>query len=94
MSLDPLQIAVYASWAVTAAGLGLWLWSWIGIKDPIAKLRFSDCAVVLLFASVLARIVTQTKPMGAFDWAMVLLGPLFIAAALWRLARTAHTGGR
>jgi len=24
-----------------------------------------------------------------WDWAMVLIGPLFIAAALWRLARTA-----
>jgi len=31
----------------------------------------------------------QDRPMMAVDWAMVFLGPLFIAAALWRLARTA-----
>ena len=31
--------------------------------------------------------------MMAVDWAMVFLGPLFIAAALWRLARTAASTG-
>ena len=36
------------------------------------------------------RIVAQEKPMSTWDWAMIFIGPLFIAAALWRLARTAH----
>jgi len=48
---------------------------------------------VLLFSGCLARLVVQDLPMRAVDWAMVFLGPLFIAAALWRLARTATTNG-
>ena len=91
MSFDPLQLAVYASWVATAIGAGLWLWSWLREKDAIRKLRFLDCGVVLLFASILLRIVTQTRMMSVWDWAMILVGPLFIAAALWRLARTAQT---
>ena len=96
MSLDVVQLAVAASWVATAIGVGLWLWSWFGEKDGIRKLRFLDCGVVLLFSSILLRIVAQEKPMGVVDWAMVFLGPLFIAAALWRLARTAgpRPGGR
>lgn len=84
-----LQFAVGASWVATAIGAGLWLWSWLSEKDPIRKLRFLDCGVVLLFASILLRIVAQEKSMSLWDWAMVFLAPLFIAAALWRLARTA-----
>jgi len=93
MSLTPIQLTDYVSWGATFLGLGLWAWSWLGVKDPIARLRFSDCAVVLLFSSVLARIVTQDKAMAPFDWAMIFLAPLFIAAALWRLARTACPTG-
>ncbi len=89
MTLDPLQLAVGASWVATAIGAGLWLWSWLREKDAIRKLRLLDCGVVLLFASILVRIVAQERPMSVFDWAMIFVGPLFIAAALWRLARTA-----
>ena len=96
MTFDVQQFAVGASWVATAIGAGLWLWSWLGAKDAIRKLRFLDCGVVLLFSSILLRVVAQEKPMGILDWAMVFLGPLFIAAALWRLARTAgpRPGGR
>ena len=69
-------------------GVGLAVWSWFGARDAIRKLRFLDCGVVLLFSSILLRIVAQDKPMTIWDWAMVFMGPLFIAAALWRLART------
>ena len=88
MTFDVQQFAVGASWVATAIGVGLWLWSWIREKDAIRKLRFLDCGVVLLFASVLLRIVAQDKAMSIWDWAMAFLGPVFIAAALWRLART------
>jgi len=89
MIVDVQQFAVGASWVATAIGGGLWLWSWLGEKDAIRKLRFLDCGVVLLFASILLRIVAQEKQMSIWDWAVVFVGPLFIAAALWRLARTA-----
>ena len=89
MTIDPLQLAVGASWVATGIGAGLWLWSWLREKDAIRKLRLLDCGVVLMFASVLLRIVAQEKPMSVFDWAMIFVGPLFIAAALWRLGRTA-----
>jgi hypothetical protein len=89
VTLDPVQLAVGASWVSTGLGAGLWLWSWLREKDAIRKLRFLDCGVVLLFASVLLRIITQERVMSVWDWAMIFVGPLFIAAALWRLARTA-----
>lgn len=94
MTLDPVQTAIYASWATTGLGLALWVWSWFGVKDPIQKIRFVDCGIVLVFASTLLRIVTQERAMTMIDWALILLSPLFIAAALWRLARTAQPGGR
>jgi hypothetical protein len=98
VSLDALNlsagsIAWTGSWIATGIGLGMWVWSWFGEKNPIQKLRFRDCGVVLLFSGILARIVVQERPMVAIDWAMAFLGPLFIAAALWRLARTATTAG-
>jgi len=85
---SPVLFAFYISWAVTGLGVGLWIWSWVRVKDPIGKLRFQDCGVVLVFAAVLTRIVIQDREMTIFDWAMIFLGPLFIAAALWRLTRT------
>ncbi len=95
MTIDVLQFAVGASWVATGLGAGLCLWSWLREKDAIRKLRFLDCGVVLLFASVLLRIVAQEKPMSLWDWAMIFVAPLFIATALWRLARTAcPPGGR
>lgn len=96
MTLDAVQFVVAVSWVATALGLGLWLWSWFGEKDAIRKLRFLDCGVVLLFSSILLRIVAQERSMSVWDWAMVFLAPLFIAAALWRLARTTgpRAGGR
>jgi hypothetical protein len=91
VTFDVLQLAVGASWVATAIGAGLWLWSWLREQDAIRKLRFLDCGVVLMFASVLLRIVAQERAMSVWDWAMIFVGPLFISTALWRLARTAHT---
>lgn len=88
MTATPSELALYASWVATGIGVGLWLWSWVRVKDPIAKLRFQDCGVVLVFAALLTRIVVQERALTVFDWALLLLGPLFIAAALWRLSRT------
>lgn len=88
MTINPVHIAVYASWAATGLGAALWMWSWMGVKDPIQKIRFLDCGIVLVFASTLLRIVTQERAMTAIDWGLIFLSPLFIAAALWRLART------
>lgn len=98
MSLDALNLSAGSlawtgSWIATGIGLGMWIWSWFGEKDLVQKLRFRDCGVVLLFSGILTRIVVQDRPMMAVDWAMVFLGPLFIAAALWRLARTAKATG-
>ena len=88
MIFSPALFAYYVSWAATGLGVALWIWSWVRVKDPIGKLRFQDCGVVLVFAAVLTRIVIQDREMTVFDWAMIFLGPLFIAAALWRLSRT------
>lgn len=90
LNLSPGSIAWTASWIATGLGLGMWVWSWLGEKNAIQKLRWRDCGVVMLFSGILTRIMVQDRPMMSWDWAMVLLGPLFIAAALWRMARTAQ----
>lgn len=87
--IDIQSFALGASWVATAIGGGLWLWGWVREKDAIRRLRFQDCGVVLLFSSILLRVVAQERPMSIWDWTVVFIGPLFIAAALWRLARTA-----
>lgn len=93
MIFDLKQFAIIVSWAATGAGLGLFIWSFVRESDAIRRLRFQDFAVVLMFGSVLLRVVAQTRPMTVFDWAWVVLSPLFIAAALWRLDRTSGLPG-
>lgn len=88
MDLTPASLARIVSWLATGLGVGLWLWSWVRETNPIQKQRFLDCGVVLVFASTLVRVLVQERAMGPIDWALVFLSPLFIAAALWRLART------
>lgn len=88
MTLSPILLAFYLSWAVTGLGVALWVWSWVRVSDPIGRLRFQDCGIVLVFAAIVTRVIIQDREMTVFDWAMILLGPLFIAAALWRLSRT------
>lgn len=89
MPLDPAQFARIVSWIATGLGIGLWAWSWTREQNPIQKQRFLDCGVVLVFAATLVRVVVQERAMTPIDWALTFLSPLFIAAALWRLARTA-----
>ena len=80
---------VIAAYALTLLGTGgLWLWSWFLGRTPVKQMRLRDCGVVMVFAGILVRVITQDRAFGVFDWVMLLLGPLFIAAALWRLART------
>ena len=83
------QFAMGVALVASVIGIGLWLWSWFAEKDPVRRIRFLDCGLVLVSAAILLSIVAQQKPMSILDWAMAFLAPLFIAAALWRLARTA-----
>lgn len=93
MTLDVHQLAVGVSWVASAAGLAMWLWSWLREKDAVRRIRLLDCGLVLISSAVLLRIVAQEKTMSVVDWALVFITPLFIAAALWRLARTACPPG-
>jgi hypothetical protein len=88
MTPDIGQFALGVSWIATAVGVGLWIWAMFE-RTPVRKLRFSDCGTVLIFSSILLRLVEQRQPMTVIHWALALLSPLFVAAALWRLARTA-----
>ena len=95
MTPDPEALARVASWIATAIGVGLWIWSWAREKNPIQRMRLNDCGLVLVAAAILLRIVMQERSMSVLDWAMAFLAPLFIAAGLWRLTRTAcPRGGR
>lgn len=91
LNLTPISIVWTASWIGTGLGLGLWLWGWVGEKNPIQKLRFQDCGSVLAFSSILLRYLFQERTLTLWDWAMVVLAPLFILASLWRLTRTQRT---
>lgn len=93
MTFDLGQFALIVSWGATGLGLGLWLWSFVRETDAIRKLRLQDFGVVLVFSSVLVRVVAQERAMTVFDWAWMVLAPLFIAAALWRLSRTSDLPG-
>lgn len=88
MTIDPVSLSRVASWVATGLGVALWLWSWLGEKNAIQKLRYRDCGVVLVFSGIVLRVLVPTRELTPFDWAMVIIGPLFISAALWRLTRT------
>jgi len=87
---DPAHLAIGASWVATGLGIGLWLYGWFATKAPLQRQRLHDCGIALVFSAILVRVVTQDRPLGIFDWALFFIGPLFIAAALWRLARTSR----
>lgn len=85
---DAAEIAIVGSWVATGVGFGLWLYGWFGTQIPLKRQRLHDCGIALVFSAILVRVVTQDRPLGVFEWALFFIGPLFIAAALWRLART------
>ncbi len=88
MTGDAAQVAATGSWVATGLGVGLWIYGWLGQKNPIAKMRFHDAGMVLVFSSIIVRVLIQDRAMTWFDWLLVVVAPLFIAAALWRLKRT------
>ncbi|WP_292103912.1 hypothetical protein [Brevundimonas sp.] len=88
MTGDAAQMAATGSWVATGLGMGLWVYGWLGEKNPIAKMRFHDAGMVLVFSSIIVRVLIQDRAMTWFDWILVVVAPLFIAAALWRLKRT------
>ena len=88
MTPDPVELARLVSWAATGLGLALWLYSWFGPGDAIRKRRLSDTGMTLVFAAILLRIAVKGEPLNAFDWTFMVISPVFIAAALWRLSIT------
>ena len=88
MTGDAAQVAATGSWVATGLGVGLWIYGWLGEKNPIAKMRFHDAGMVRVFSSIIVRVLIQDRAMTWFDWILVVVAPLFIAAALWRLKRT------
>ena len=88
MTGDAAQVAATGAWVATGLGVGLWIYGWLGEKNPIAKMRFHDAGMVLVFSSIIVRVLIQDRAMTWFDWILVVVAPLFIAAALWRLKRT------
>ena len=93
MTGDAAQVAATGSWVATGLGVGLWIYGWLGEKNPIAKMRFHDAGMVLVFSSIIVRVLIQDRAMTWFDWILVVIAPLFIAAALWRLKRTGGMTG-
>jgi hypothetical protein len=88
VTFDAHALAYLVSLVGLAVGVVLWVRSFFE-KLPLRRLRQVDCGTVLVFSSILLRFVGQAKPLGIVEWALALISPLFVAAALWRLSRTA-----
>lgn len=86
--MTPTEFSIGLAWCLTLYGLCLWLWSWRRDTHPIIRLRYQDCGVVIVFTSTLALYVLREREMHFLDWILVILGPLFIGSAIWRLFRT------
>lgn len=86
--MTPADMTITLAWGLTLYGFGLWIWSWTRTSDPIVRLRFQDCGVVIVFASTLALYAVRERELNFLDWILVFVGPLFISSALWRLFRT------
>lgn len=86
--MTPVDFTIGLAWFLTLYGFGLWIWSWFRAQDPVVRLRYQDCGVVIVFASTLALYAVRERELNIVDWFLVFLGPLFIGAAIWRLFRT------
>jgi len=86
--MTPDALAIAGAWAATGVGLGMWVWGFAFERHLVRRQRLLDCGMVLVFSAILLRIVAQERPLGVFDWAMVILGPVFIGLSFWRLCRT------
>lgn len=93
MAPDPVSLAVGAAWTATAVGIALWVWSWFGEKCAVQKIRYRDCGVVLVMAALLVRVLFPARSLTFLDWLILIFGPVFIGAAIWRLSRTCAPEG-
>jgi len=69
-------------------GFALWGWGWFRAKTPLLRQRFHDCGTLIVIAATLALYFMRDRELNFLDWLIVLLGPLFIVVAMWRLIRT------
>lgn len=69
-------------------GFALWGWGWFKVKSPLMRQRYHDCGTSIVIAATLALYFLRDRELNILDWFIVMLGPLFIAVALWRLFRT------
>lgn len=88
MTMTPSQASIYLAWGLVAYGFGLWAWSWRKAQSPLVRMRYQDCGVVIVFSANLALYALSERELNFLDWLLVILGPLFISSALWRLIRT------
>lgn len=88
MTMTPVDASIYLAWGLIAYGFGLWMWSWSKTLPPLVRLRYQDCGVVIVFSANLALYALRGRELNFLDWLLVILGPLFISSALWRLIRT------
>ena len=88
MTAMPVDIASGFAWFLILCGFGLWLFGLTKKDKPIVRLRFQDCGVVFVFSANLALYALRSAELNFLDWLLVILGPLFISSALWRLFRT------
>ncbi|MEG2312800.1 hypothetical protein [Brevundimonas sp.] len=88
MTITPSDASIYLAWGLIAYGFGLWMWSWTKAQSPLVRMRYQDCGVVIVFSANLALYALRGRELGFLDWLLVILGPLFISSALWRLIRT------
>lgn len=88
MNNVPVDLPVFFAWSMIAYGFALWVWSWTKSDKPLIRMRYQDCGVVIVFSANLALYAMRSEELHFLDWILVILGPVFISSALWRLFRT------
>jgi hypothetical protein len=89
MGLTPQAVGMGGLWFAAGLGAAMVVYAWIVERhNVIRRHRLNDCGFVLIFGSTLVMTFVGGGPQSAMDWFMVVVSPVILALALWRLFHT------
>ena len=87
--MAPHDIGQTGAWVGAGLGAAMVLYAWIAERNnEVRKHRLNDCGFVLIFGSTLVMTVVGGGPQDPIEWAVVVVSPIILALALWRLFHT------
>ncbi len=86
---DPAVVASTGAWIAMGLGAALVIAAWTAFRgQEIRRMRLNDSGLVLIFAANLVLILVKHGPQHPLEWFLMVVSPIIIAAALWRLSHT------